>query len=526
MAVVTDGAFEVTTMVTRSEYLAASFSRRQPWLAEGISRRTWERRGHNITVPSTTAANSVVVTSAPAKGASIPRPRDLPADEGNSSKAPRAAAGPADHISPVPAHKRTLLRQAEDQLIHRIHAYLDAQGMTLSDPQALAKAIHTIKLSEPLKHKDGRALVKVYRRARGRLPEGYDRWVDLIAKWDKSYDRRKARDLVVRLLAAVGDRPRGILDEMFDHLGQQICDHLPKKVRRLELECERLKKNKYHMPDLRPLKTDAIKEQVYAALADGPKTKKELARMFRKPYGAISSVGLRLRAEGQITTIWRGGRFMWARACTAPPFTPARDGIVAALKKGPMTIPALARDTGKGRSTIKCALHRHLLANGTVIRTKFGSYALAGKEPPYVSKRDAIVAALKKRPMTFQALARETRTTPLSLPQFLALLHANGTVIRTGHGIYALPGSAPVYVPTCDAIISALTKKTMKLGPLVQRVNKSTKSTRSRGTIRTVLRRLVKEGTVKQDRRWGEYRLVRRVRARQEERMQRGGRGS
>jgi len=146
--------------------------------------------------------------------------------------------------------------------------------------------------------------------------------------------------------------------------------------------------------------------------------------------------------------------------------------------------------------------------------------------PPYVSKGDAIVAALKKGSMTFQALARETRTTPLSLPQFLALLHANGTVIRAGHGIYALPGSAPVYVPTCDAIISALTKKTMKLGPLVQRVNKSTKSTRSRGTIRTVLRRLVKEGTVKQDRRWGEYRLVRRVRARQEERMQRGGRGS
>lgn len=452
--------------------------------------------------------------------------RDLTANVGKSSKAPRAAMGSADHIAPVPAHKRTLLRDAEDLLIHRIDAYCDAHGMTPSDPQALAKAIHAIKLPEPLKHKYGRALVKVYRRAKRRLPVGYDRWVDLIAKWDKSYDRPRARDLVARLITEVGDRPRGILDHMFDHLGQQICDHLPKKVRRLERECERLKKNKYYMPDLRPLKADAIREQVYAALADGPKTKKELAQKFGKTYGAISSVGLRLRNEGQITSIWRDGQFMWARASTAPPFIPARDAIVTALKKGPMTIPALARDTGKGTSTVKSALHRHLLANGTVIRTKFGSYALAGKEPPYVSKRDAIVAALKKRPMTFQALARETRTTPLSLPQFLALLHANGTVIRAGHGIYALPGSAPVYVPTCDAIISALTKKTMKLGPLVQRVNKSTKSTRSRGTIRTVLRRLVKEGTVKQDRRWGEYRLVRRVRARQEERMQRGGRGS
>ena len=164
------------------------------------------------------------------------------------------------------------------------------------------------------------------------------------------------------------------------------------------------------MPDLRPLKTDAIKEQVYAALAGGPKTKKELARMFRKPYGAISSVGLRLRNEGQITSIWRGGQFMWARASTAPPFTPARDAIVTALKKGPMTIPALARDTGKGTSTVKCALHRHLLANGTVIRTKLGTYALAGTQPAYLSKGDAIAAALKKGPMTFQALAREHHT--------------------------------------------------------------------------------------------------------------------
>ena len=399
------------SMVTRSEYLAASFSRLQPWLAEGISRRTWERRRRNITaVPSAPAASSPAVTSAPAKGARTPLRRDLTANVGKSSEALGAAMGPADHITPVPAHKRTLLRDTEDLLIHRIDAYCDAHGMTPSDPQALAKAIHTIKLPEPLKHKDGRALVKVYRRARGRLPEGYDRWVDLIAKWDKSYDRRKARDLVVRLLAAVGDRPRGILDEMFDHLGQQICDHLPKKVRRLELECERLKKNKYHMPDLRPLKTDAIKEQVYAALAGGPKTKKELARMFRKPYGAISSVGLRLRNEGQITSIWRGGQFMWARASTAPPFTPARDAIVTALKKGPMTIPALARDTGKGTSTVKCALHRHLLANGTVIRTKLGTYALAGTQPAYLSKGDAIAAALKKGPMTFQALAREHHT--------------------------------------------------------------------------------------------------------------------
>jgi predicted transcriptional regulator len=202
-----------------------------------------------------------------------------------------------------------------------------------------------------------------------------------------------------------------------------------------------------------------------------------------------------------------------ARSSTAPLFIRARDAIVAALKKGPMTIQALARETGKGRSTIKSVLQRYLLPNGTVIRTKFATYALAGTEPPYVSKGDAIVAALGRGPMTFQALAREINRPPSSLPQFLKPLLAKGIVIRTKRGVYALRGSAPVYVPTRDAIISALTKKTMKLGPLIERVNKLTKSTRSRSTIRSVLARLKKQGTVKQDRPGDEYRLVQRVRA-------------
>jgi predicted transcriptional regulator len=356
---------------------------------------------------------------------------------------------------------------------------------------------------------DGRALRKAYQRARARLPVGYDRWIGLVEKWDKSYNRQKARNLVDRLVTAVGNRPPGILDRMFDHLGQQICDHLPKKVRRLECECERLEKNEYYIPQLRSLRRDEFSDQVYAALADGPKTKEQLARMFRKPYGAISSVGRRLRNAGLIKTIWRGDRFMWARASTAPRFIPARDAIVAALRKGPMTIPALARHTGKGTSTVKSALHRHLLPNGTVMRTKLGTYALAGTAPCYVSNCDAIVAALKNGPMTFQTLERQIGS---SLPQFLGLLLAKGTIIRTKRGIYALPGSAPVYVSTSDAIISALSKKPMKLGLLVQHVNQSTRSARSQGTIRTVLSRLKTQGMVKQEQRWCEYRLVRRVR--------------
>jgi predicted transcriptional regulator len=154
------------------------------------------------------------------------------------------------------------------------------------------------------------------------------------------------------------------------------------------------------------------------------------------------------------------------------------------------------------------------LPNGIVIRAiKRGTFALAGTQPPYISKCDAIIAALEKGLMTVPTLAQVTCTTPSSLYQFIDLLLANGRVIRTKRGTLALAGTAPVYVPTCDAIISALTKKTMKLGTLVQRVNRSTKSTRSRGTITTVLSRLIKQGTVQQDRRGGEYRLARRARS-------------
>ncbi len=402
------------------------------------------------------------------------------------------------------------------EILSLIHSQWDAQGLTPEDPEALTKAIHAAGNSRPARFRtlDKRALRKAFQRARGRLPAGYDRWIGLVEKWDKSYDRQQARNLVDRLVTGIGDRPRGNLDRMFAHLERQICDYLPRKVRRLEYECEQLEKDEYYIPQFRSLKRDNSKDRVYAALTDGPKTIEQLTRMFGKTYDAISAVGLRLRKEGLITRIWHEGQFMWARTSTAPLFIPARDAIVAALEKGPMTVPDLAQAIGKGTSTVKCALHRHLLKNGTVIRTKFGIYALADTQPPYVSRAEAILAALKNGPMTFQALAREIDNPTSSLPQFLEPLLEKDKVIRTARGVYALAGTAPVYVPTSDAIISALTKKAMKLGPLIHQVNKLTKTTRSQSTIRTVLSRLKEEGKVKQDRPLGEYRLARSVRAR------------
>jgi hypothetical protein len=416
------------------------------------------------------------------------------------------------------AKSKSSIHANDREILRLINNECDARGLTPENPEALSIAIHALGNSRPerFKYLDGRALRKAYQRARARLPGGYDRWVGLIEKWDKSFDRQGARDLVERLVTAFGDRPREILGHLFDRLEHQICDHLPKKVRRLELECDRLENNKYYLPltgsrQLRPLKADAIAEQVYAALADGPKTKIELAGMFGKTSGAISSVGLRLRNEDKIRSIWRGDQFMWARASTEPRFIPACEAIVAALKNGPMSVPKLAQTTGKARSTVKCALHGHLLQS-EIIRTKFGTYALAGMEPVYISKRDAIIAALKEGQATLQMLAQVACTTPTSLYQFINPLIAQGKIIRTKRGTYALARSAPVFVKTCDSIIKALNKKAMRLGPLLQHINRSTNISRSRGTVTTVLGRLKREGKVKQDRWGGEYRLAQEVR--------------
>ena len=210
---------------------------------------------------------------------------------GNGKKADCAESKPKTTYTFVPSReagtqlelreqrrtKRKSSAHANDwDILDLIHTEWDAQGLTPEDPQALTKAIHATGNSRPerFKNMDGRALRKAYQRARGRLPAEYDRWIGLVEKWDKSYTRQKARNLVDRLLTAVGDRPRGILDRMFDHLERQICDHLPKKVRRLEHECERLKKmsTTYHMR--RPSRRMTLKSKCMPRWRMGQKQKK------------------------------------------------------------------------------------------------------------------------------------------------------------------------------------------------------------------------------------------------------------
>jgi DNA-binding transcriptional ArsR family regulator len=517
---VTDGAFAVIVMVTRAEYLAGSFSRIQPWLAEGISRRQWERRRRKITAAtSAPAASPRAVTSASAKAEGTPPRRNLTANvESPANMAPRAAVGPAEHISPPPAQIRTPLRHHESLILRLFHDYWDAEGMTPNDPEALAKAIHAIKFPEPFKHMDARALGKRYRRARARLPGGYDRWVDLVEKWDPSHDRRKARKLVDRFITAIGsNRPDKIAMQMFDHLERQFSGSGRKKIKRLERECDNLEQNECYIPQLRELKRDEDGEQVLAALADGPKTRRQLARMFQRSLSAISTIGTRLKETGQIKSIVRGGRFLWARRdYPAQDFVLARAAIVEALQKGPMNVLALVQETGKARSTIETALRRHLLPNHQVIRIKFGTYALPGTHPPYIFKRDVILPALETRPMTVAALAQATGSPLSTVYQALGPLLNQGKVICVKRGLYALRGTAPVYITTRGLIISALTRQPMKLGPLMQYINRRTNIGRSRDTVSRILFYLKRKGMIKQNQMGGEYRLARRAAAGEE----------
>jgi len=87
---------------------------------------------------------------------------------------------------------------------------------------------------------DGRALRKAYSKGEG----GASRW-DMTAGFGLVENGQivqppKARKLVDRLVTAVAIVRAEFSTECLIIWERQICDHLPKKNRRLERECERM----------------------------------------------------------------------------------------------------------------------------------------------------------------------------------------------------------------------------------------------------------------------------------------------
>ena len=237
----------------------------------------------------------------------------------------------------------------------------------------------------------------------------------------------------------------------------------------------------------------------------------------QRTLSAISIMGTQLEKR-QIKSIVRGGRFLWP-VVTIQPRTCSctRRHRRGAAKRADERFGTGSRNR-QTRSSIETALRRHLLPNHQVIRIKFGSYALPGTHPPYIFKRDVILPALETRPMTVAALAQATGSPLSTVYQALGPLLNQGKVICIKHGIYALRGTAPVYVTTRGLIISALTRQPMKLGPLMQYINRRTNIGRSRDTVSKILFYLERKGMIKQNQMGGEYRLARRAAAGEERR--------
>jgi hypothetical protein len=323
----------------------------------------------------------------------------------------------------VPADKSKPQRQARDLLLQRIHAYWDAQGMTHSDPQALSKALSkalsAVELPGALRHKDRRELGRIYRRARGLLPDGYDDWVCWIEKWDSSYGRRKARDLADRLVRAAGRHRYDTLGKVFDNLKQRVCDHLPLHVRRLERECKKFENDKAYRPELRVLQGDVQAEKLYAALKDAPKQPQHLARQLRVTMRTLWTNARRLRREKKINTFRRQGQVWWARTDdpTAPTSVSVRQAVLNVMRPEPQTIAEIAQAIQHPREDVRWAAAG--LAKAKKI-TKCGRNAYKTIDAATTIRlplSQQVVAFLTGRPMAFDVILQHVNSGEPAMPK-------------------------------------------------------------------------------------------------------------
>ena len=208
-------------MVTRAEYLDRSLSRRQPWLAYGISRRTWERRRRkSIAADATQAENSKPheVSTSTAQSSAVNSAKDMlrrPAGKkmtraeyldrslsrlqpwlnggisrrtwerrqskgkiAISTRARRAIAPTgeareeAKHVASaaeaqttaIHGDKKLLHRQDRELLMIRVHHYWMRKVYENPTHGSVSRAILAIELPERFRHLDVKALVKLYRR--------------------------------------------------------------------------------------------------------------------------------------------------------------------------------------------------------------------------------------------------------------------------------------------------------------------------------------------------------------------------
>ncbi len=233
-----------------------------------------------------------------------------------------------------------------------------------------------------------------------------------------------------------------------------------KDIRWLERVSDKMTKDDLHWPELKPLQPDIFAEKVRLEIErKGPQSRQQLMQTFGKTVSAMASVGVRMRKRGEMVNIRRNGEVLWALASTHAAYVGAADAILAELAEGNKTDAEIAKRTGIKRGTIKSA-RGILVKQGKVMPSDGYTYAPAGRGSPRVSTSDAVEAALtKNNDMGTNAIARNIGKKKWAVQRALRRLIDKKKVIPTSRSTYALAGTRPPYVSTRDAVIAALTKK-------------------------------------------------------------------
>jgi hypothetical protein len=279
----------------REQYLANALSRQQPWLAEGISRRTWERRRLKGTVASPVASPISTGVASPAVVAS---PVASPAIHG-------AAACVNDAASPL-AEKLKLLRSLD--------VTLAAQGQT-----TLTKRTDISGLPEPYNGMRLNTLVQSLRRARDSVPPEYDRWLSDIRLWGTGHGELKSqptapREFLDDLIVIAGQHRFPVLTEVFDHYEHRRWCWPAQKIERIKGIREEMKRDRYWRPRLhewRSARSDPVATAILALMKTNPKrlwTLSALAKRLKKSRQTIYlvTIDMRLRSEIDLIDAARG----------------------------------------------------------------------------------------------------------------------------------------------------------------------------------------------------------------------------
>jgi hypothetical protein len=168
---------------TREEYLATSLSRLKPWEAQGISRRTYERRRRKLTVASPPVASPPVasppVASPPVASPSVASPpvASPPAASPPAASAPRKPTRP-DRVERTARNSQSGSASSLGErlrLVRLVDDILVAQGQT-----TLTKRTDTKTLPKPYQDMQLETLRQNYRRALKAVPADYHRRLSLL----------------------------------------------------------------------------------------------------------------------------------------------------------------------------------------------------------------------------------------------------------------------------------------------------------------------------------------------------------